>query len=85
MIGSSAQGLFDIVKISNGRVVPGVEVHAHIISNIINNDSITKNSITNSIENILFFFILMFLVMVPKKVKPKFSLFIFLGTHFDQS
>ena len=80
LIGSSAQGLFDIVKISNGRVVPGVEVHAHIISNIINNDSITKNSITNSIENILFFFILMFLVMVPKKVKPKFSLFIFLGT-----
>ena len=25
LIGSSAQGLFDIVKISNGKIVPGVE------------------------------------------------------------
>ena len=78
LIGSSAQGLFDIVKISNGRVIPGVEVHAHIISNIINNDSIIKNAYTRSAENVLFFFILMFLVMVPKKVEPKFSFFIFL-------
>ena len=34
LIGSSAQALFDIVKISNGKTVPGVEVHAHIIDNI---------------------------------------------------
>jgi adenylate cyclase len=82
LIGSSAQGLFDIVKISNGKVVPGVEVHAHIISNIINEDSIIKNTYTRSIENALFFFILMFLVMVPKKVEPKFSFFIFLISIF---
>ena len=82
LIGSSAQGLFDIVKISNGRVVPGVEVHAHIISNIINGDSITKNAYTRSAENFLFFFILMFLVMVPKEVEPKFSFFIFLISLF---
>ena len=82
LIGSSAQGLFDIVKISNGRVIPGVEVHAHIISNIINNDSIIKNAYTRSAENVLFFFILMFLVMVPKKVEPKFSFFIFLISIF---
>ena len=30
LIGSSAQALFDIVKISNGKTVPGVEIHAHI-------------------------------------------------------
>ena len=34
LIGSSAQALFDIVKIANGKYVPGVEVHAHIIDNI---------------------------------------------------
>ena len=28
LIGSSAQALFDIVKISNGKTVPGVEIHA---------------------------------------------------------
>ena len=37
LIGSSAQALFDIVKIANGKYVPGVEIHAHIIDNILKN------------------------------------------------
>ena len=40
LIGSSAQGLFDFVKIPSGKVIPGVETHAHAIENIINNDFI---------------------------------------------
>ena len=80
LIGSSAQGLFDIVKISNGKIVPGVEVHAHIISNILNNDSIIKNSTTLSIENILLILILLLLVLVPIKVKPKLSILFFISS-----
>ena len=79
LIGSSAKGLFDIVKISNGRVVPGVEVHAHIINNILTNDSIKKNLFTNSIENILLIIILILLVLVPVKSKPKYSILFFIG------
>mgnify|MGYP003682142229 FL=1 len=79
LIGSSAQGLFDIVKISNGKVVPGVEVHAHIISNILNNDSIIKNLFTILIENILLIISLLILAFVPTKTKPKHSILFFIG------
>ncbi|MDA9167704.1 CHASE2 domain-containing protein [Candidatus Pelagibacter sp.] len=79
LIGSSAQGLFDIVKISNGRVVPGVEVHAHIINNILTDDSIKKNLFTNSIENILLITVLVMLVLLPSKTKPKYSILFFIG------
>jgi adenylate cyclase len=79
LIGSSAQGLFDIVKISNGKVVPGVEVHAHIINNILTDDSIKKDLFTNFIENILLIIVLILLVLVPSKTKPKYSILFFIG------
>ena len=53
IIGSSAQGIFDFVKIPNGNVIPGVETHAHLIENIINNDFIIKNTFTTITENLL--------------------------------
>ena len=53
LIGSSAQGLFDFVKIPSGKVIPGVETHAHAIENIINNDFIIKNLKTDIIEIII--------------------------------
>ena len=51
LIGSSAQALFDIVKISNGKTVPGVEVHAHIIDNILIDETGIVNEET---KNLLF-------------------------------
>ena len=46
LVGSSAQGLFDFVKTPTGLVIPGVEVHANIIENIINQDVLQRD--TNS-------------------------------------
>ena len=80
LIGSSAQALFDIVKIANGKVVPGVQIHAHIIDNILNNQSIIKNIYTQISENIIFILLLIFLVFIPIKIKPKFSIIFFIGT-----
>ena len=80
LIGSSAQALFDIVKIANGKVVPGVQIHAHIIDNILNNQSIIKNIYTQVSENIIFILLLIFLVFIPMKIKPKFSIIFFIGT-----
>tara|TARA_B100001057_G_scaffold152368_1_gene152417 strand:+ start:907 stop:2910 length:2004 start_codon:yes stop_codon:yes gene_type:complete len=82
LIGSSAQALFDIVKISNGKTVPGVEIHAHIIDNILNNESIIKNIYTQLAENIIFLLLLIFLILIPMKIKPKFSIIFFLGSIF---
>ena len=82
LIGSSAQALFDIVKISNGKTVPGVEIHAHIIDNILNNDSIIKNKYTHITENIIFVLLIIFLFFIPIKIKPKFSIIFFVGSIF---
>jgi CHASE2 domain-containing sensor protein len=82
LIGSSAQALFDIVKISNGKTVPGVEIHAHIIDNILKNESIIKNIYTQLAENIIFLLLLIFLIFIPMKIKPKFSIIFFVGTIF---
>ena len=82
LIGSSAQALFDIVKISNGKTVPGVEIHAHIIDNILKNESIIKNTYTQLVENIIFLLLLIFLIFIPMKIKPKFSIIFFVGTIF---
>ena len=80
LIGSSAQALFDIVKTANGQVVPGVQIHAHIIDNILNNESIIKNFYTQISENIIFILLIIFLVFIPMKIKPKFSIIFFIGT-----
>ena len=56
LIGSSAQAIFDFVKISNGKTVPGVEIHAHIIDNILNNESIKKNFSTQALINGFFYY-----------------------------
>ena len=82
LIGSSAQALFDIVQISNGKIVPGVEIHAHIIDNILKNESISKNIYTQLVENIVFFFFLLFLIFIPMKIKPKLSIIFFIGSIF---
>ena len=80
LIGSSAQALFDIVKTANGKVVPGVQIHAHIIDNILNNESIIKNFYTQVSENIIFILLIVFLVFIPIKIKPKFSIIFFIGS-----
>ena len=80
LIGSSAQALFDIVKTADGKVVPGVQIHAHIIDNILNNESIIKNIYTQITENIIFILLIIFLVFIPMKIKPKFSIIFFIGS-----
>ena len=77
LIGSSAQGLFDFVKIPNGKVIPGVETHAHLIENMINDDFIIKNSTTKIAENILLLISLILALFIPSKISPKLSMVFF--------
>ena len=79
IIGSSAQGLFDFVKIPNGNVIPGVQTHAHLIENIVNNDFYNKNLFTTISENLLLIFSLILVLIVPNKILPKFSIVFFSG------
>jgi adenylate cyclase len=43
LIGASAQGLFDLVKTPLGVTVPGVEVHANVIENILDQSYLIRN------------------------------------------
>ena len=79
IIGSSAAGLFDFVKIPNGNVIPGVQTHAHLIENIVNNDFIIKNIYTTITENILLIISLILVLIIPNKILPKFSIVFFTG------
>ena len=82
IIGSSAQGIFDFVKIPNGKVIPGVETHAHLIENIINNDFIVKNTYTTIAENLLLVISLILALIIPNRILPKFSIIFFAGLVF---
>ena len=82
IVGSSAQGIFDFVKIPNGNVIPGVETHAHMIENIINNDFIIKNTFTTITENLLLVISLILALIIPNKILPKFSIVFFGGLIF---
>ena len=82
IIGSSAQGIFDFVKIPNGNVIPGVETHVHMIENIINNDFIIKNTFTTITENLLLVISLILALIIPNKILPKFSIVFFGGLIF---
>jgi len=79
IIGSSAQGLFDFVKIPNGDVIPGVQTHAHLIENIVNDDFIIKNIYTTIAENILLIISLIIVLIIPNKILPKYSIVFFSG------
>jgi len=43
LIGASAQGLFDLVKTPLGITLPGVEVHANVIENILDQSYLLRN------------------------------------------
>ena len=50
LIGASAQGLFDLVKTPLGVTIPGVEVHANVIENILDQSYLLRNPNTYIFE-----------------------------------
>ena len=46
------------------------------------NESIIKNIYTQLAENIIFLLLLVFLIFIPMKIKPKFSIIFFVGLIF---
>ena len=80
LIGASAQGLFDLVKTPLGRTIPGVEVHANVVENILNQSYLIRNPNTYVFE--LFFSILVAFItfFLSQRIKPKYSLSVFFGS-----
>ena len=82
LIGASAQGLFDLVKTPLGVTIPGVEVHANVIENIIDQSFLIRNPNTYVFELIFAIIVSIITFILSQKIKPKFSLSIFFGSIF---
>ena len=80
LIGASAQGLFDLVKTPLGRTIPGVEVHANVIENILDNNYLIRNPNTYVFELLFVIFVSLLTFFLSQKMKPKYSLSIFFGS-----
>jgi len=74
LIGSSAEGVFDLVKIPTGKIVPGVQVHANIIENILSKDFLKINYVTKIAENIILLISLIVILVIANYFKPIYSI-----------
>ena len=79
LIGASAQGLFDLVKTPLGVTIPGVEVHANVIENILDQSYLVRNPNTYIFELLFSIIVALITFILSQKVKPKLSLSIFFG------
>ena len=80
LIGASAQGLFDLVKTPLGVTIPGVEVHANVIENILDQNYLIRNPNTFIFEILFSIIIACVTFLLSQKIKPKYSLSIFFGS-----
>ncbi len=80
LIGASAQGLFDLVKTPLGVTIPGVEVHANVIENILDQSYLIRNPNTYIFELVFSILVVCITFFFSQKIKPKFSLSIFFGS-----
>jgi CHASE2 domain-containing sensor protein len=80
LIGASAKGLFDTVKIPTGETVPGVQVHANVIDNLLKNNFLKRNDKIFIFELIISILISIIAFVISQRIKPKYSLsIIFVG------
>jgi adenylate cyclase len=80
LIGASAKGLFDTVKIPTGETVPGVQVHANVVDNLLKNNFLKRNDKIFIFELIISILISVIAFVISQKIKPKYSLsIIFIG------
>ena len=79
LIGASAQGLFDLVKNPLGITIPGVEVHANVIENILDQSYLVRNPNTYIFELLFSIIVALITFILSQKIRPKYSLSIFFG------
>ncbi len=83
LIGASAQGLFDLVKTPLGVTIPGVEVHANVIENILDQSYLIRNPNTYVFELLFSIIVACVTFFFSQRIKPKYSLSIFFGSFIS--
>ncbi|MEQ9111318.1 MAG: adenylate/guanylate cyclase domain-containing protein [Rhodospirillaceae bacterium] len=83
LIGTSSQGLFDVRATPLDPVLPGVEVHANLIENILNNTQLTRPAVADGYEVLAAIAIGLVMIIVTPLLGARISMLFFLaGTSF---
>jgi adenylate cyclase len=79
LLGASAAGLLDLRATPYDHVFPGVEVHANIIDNIINNNLISSPSYTKGVTIISIFLTVLIISLIISFATPLLSFGLIVG------
>ncbi len=83
LIGTSSQGLFDVRATPLDPVLPGVEVHANLIENILNNTQLTRPAVADGYEVLAAIAIGLLMIIVTPLLGARISMLFFIaGTSF---
>ncbi len=83
LIGTSSQGLFDVRATPLDPVLPGVEVHANLIENILNSTQLTRPAVADGYEVLAAIAIGLVMIIVTPLLGARISMLFFLaGTSF---
>ena len=72
--------MFDLVKTPLGKTIPGVEVHANVIENILDQSYLVRNPNTYIFELLFAIIVSIATFFLSQRIKPKYSLSIFFGS-----
>lgn len=79
IIGTSSQGLFDVRATPLDPVLPGVEVHANLIENILNGTQLTRPAVADGYEVLAAIAIGLVMIIVTPMMGARFSMWFFVA------
>lgn len=77
LIGTSSQGLFDVRATPLDPVLPGVEVHANIIENVLNGTQLTRPAVADGYEVLAAIVIGIMMIIVTPLLGARISMWFF--------
>lgn len=80
LIGTSSQGLFDVRATPLDPVLPGVEVHANIIENVLNGTQLTRLPTADGFEVLAAIVIGIMMIIVTPLLGARISMWFFVGS-----
>lgn len=79
LIGTSSQGLFDVRATPLDPVLPGVEVHANLIENVLNGTQLTRPAVADGYEVLAAIAIGLLMIIITPLLGARISMYFFIA------
>lgn len=79
LIGTSSQGLFDVRATPLDPVLPGVEVHANLIENVLNGTQLTRPAVADGYEVLAAIAIGLVMIIITPLLGARISMYFFIA------